>query len=700
MSAGTLGLWLLIGVAAGRAAALTGVLGLSLGLPLATRGLPGRPRWLPVWVALGSAAGVATAVPAAVALRLPLALAPVVLAALLLPARWWSTLRAGAGLAVLTAGAAALLGAPGHWWLGVASVVVQGILGAVAGAVANWCREGAGQGAYPPAAGALAVGALAAACGRVPGGAGLAAVMVTAYLALGPARRGGGGTLAAVACGLLPAAVFGPLVLAASAAGGAVAEATGPGAPAPALAAGNLAVSLAAIRAGWTWGAGALLGAALALAITRVGAWARRPQASLAAASSATAPPAAIVERLRLAAHQCLALSRNLAAAAEGGRPAGPMRVAEEVCPGCPALATCWERRLPRAQRMVRELYGAARRGRVHWQQVGGPETILCLRPREMAEAANRLALLDRQREAFERRSSAQRSGILPALVDLGQQLDDLAAEVAAARDGGGVPQPRPRLAPAPALRWEAAPEGGRWGYRAAGLSLARPGQAVSGDAVRCRPLGGDRLALVLADGMGSGPQAAILAAGMAEHVLACLTAGRSATDALRQANAQLLAGEGEDAFSTLDLAILHLRGGVLEWYKMGAPPSLLLRNGGMRQLSGGGLPAGILVAPAVRSGRVRLIPGDRLVLVSDGVLDGLAGTPRAGAAGGRGGWITERLGRRWAGLATPEILATGLADAVLAHADAGRHDDLAVLVCRLEGTAGGEGAATGPDTG
>jgi hypothetical protein len=347
---------------------------------------------------------------------------------------------------------------------------------------------------------------------------------------------------------------------------------------------------------------------------------------------------------------------------------------------------------------MVRELYGTARRARVTWQQVGGPETIVCLRPREMAEAANRLAVLDRQREEFSRVASAQRLGVLPALVGLGQQLGDLAAEVAATGEGAREIPGAPRLAPVPSWHWSLAPQGARWGYRAAGLSVARPGQPVSGDAVRCRLISGDRLVLSLADGMGSGPEAAVLAAAMAEHVLACLAAGRSATDAIRQANAQLLAADGDDAFSTLDLAILHLRGGVLEWYKMGAPPSLLLRNGGMRQLSGGGLPAGILTVPAVRSGRVRLVPGDRLVLVSDGVLDGLAGTPRGASGQPRLVWMTERLGPRWASLATPDVLATGLADAVLAHADAGRHDDLAVLVCRLEGAPGGEGGPVGPD--
>ncbi len=690
----SVGVWLVLGFAFGRAAALTGILALGLGIPLAAGLQRERPGWRPWCAAAGAALGVATVVPAAVATRFPLAMAVVAAATLVRPRPDWY---APAVLAVVAGGAAVLLHPAGPW-LGLAlAAALQGAVGLLAGALVVWCTAGArALGAWPPLPAAFAAGALGAACGRLPGGIALSAVLVAGYVALGPGRSGRGVTMAAVAAGLLPAAVFGPLALAATATGGIVAETSGRTPPALAVAAGNVGVSLAAMRTGWAWGLGALVGAALAVGIMRLAVWSQRTGVAMPAAPDRPRSGATVwAGRLQAVASECLALSRHLSATpAPAPQPVrGAMRLAEDVCPGCPALAACWERRLPRVQRMVRDLYAAAGRSKVTWKQVGGPDTILCLRPREMAEAANRIALLERQQEEFTRVAADQRFGAVPALISIGRELGELAAEVAVAREGLGTPG-QPVLSPA--RRWALPPDRQRWGYRASGLSVPRQGQAVSGDALRCRSLSGDRVALALADGMGSGPEAAVLATATVEHVLACLAAGRSASDALRQANAQLLGADGADAFSTLDLAVLHLRGGVLEWYKMGAPASLLLRAGGVRQLSGGGLPAGILTAPAIRSGRLRLVPGDRLVLVSDGVLDGLAGSPR-GVGQARPAWSTERLGRRWASLATPEILATGLVDAVLAHGDAGRHDDLAVLVCRLEAAPGEEGDRGGP---
>jgi stage II sporulation protein E len=66
----------------------------------------------------------------------------------------------------------------------------------------------------------------------------------------------------------------------------------------------------------------------------------------------------------------------------------------------------------------------------------------------------------------------------------------------------------------------------------------------------------------------------------------------------------------------------LDLTTGDAAFEKMGACASFLIRQDKCRKLSGGTLPMGILEDVSPKSFRMRLIPGDLLVMVSDGVVD------------------------------------------------------------------------------
>lgn len=470
------------------------------------------------------------------------------------------------------------------------------------------------------------------------------------------------------------------------------------------LGAGALAVA-ALQDGGWAWCLGMLLGA-----LGTVGRPAPveppRPQSVVGGV------PADLLPRLRACARACLELSRGLAQVAAAGPEAVPaereaLRLAEEVCPGCPSLRTCWERRLPAARRMVVEVWEAALAGGVRWQQVGGADTIHCLRPRQMAEVANRHAALARQRQEMERLLAASRRSAVSPLLSIGRALGELADELGAARET--APEDRPTAPPpgrrtaggagatsdgptAPEAetgvqgRWSAAAGDGCWGFAAAAAAVARPGRAVSGDGFRCRLLPGERLALVLSDGMGSGPLAAVASAAAAEHVLAWLHAGRTPLQALRLTNERLLEDGGAERFATLDLAVIHLRAAQVEWFKMGAPPGFLCHALGVRELPGGGLPAGVLPEPEIRCTRARLRPGDALVLVSDGLLDP-GPRPAGGGRLSRTRWMADWLRARMRGRGGAPEDPGELAAAALAAARrrAGTdHDDLTVLAAVL----------------
>ena len=148
-----------------------------------------------------------------------------------------------------------------------------------------------------------------------------------------------------------------------------------------------------------------------------------------------------------------------------------------------------------------------------------------------------------------------------------------------------------------------------------------RPG-APCGDSHMIRMLEGDRLLLMLSDGMGSGEAAARESAQTLRLLWQFLSADVSRDLALETVNELMLARSGEDMFATVDLCVVDLIGGIAEFTKLAASRSLILRDGEVFEIEGGRLPLGILeqVRPSVC--RVRLMPGDVILMGSDGVMD------------------------------------------------------------------------------
>lgn len=181
----------------------------------------------------------------------------------------------------------------------------------------------------------------------------------------------------------------------------------------------------------------------------------------------------------------------------------------------------------------------------------------------------------------------------------------------------------------APALRTD-----GRVLYRQreplsvlAGVSgRKRQGQSVSGDACAWFKDDRGRLYILLCDGMGSGPEAR-RESDLALHLLEkFLRAGVTPINALKTLDQALaLREEAAGGFSTVDLLELDLYSGKGCLYKLGAAPSFLKRGGSIRRLSGVALPAGLQAADlsAPDQTELQLDPGDCLVLLTDGVLDG-----------------------------------------------------------------------------
>ena len=205
-----------------------------------------------------------------------------------------------------------------------------------------------------------------------------------------------------------------------------------------------------------------------------------------------------------------------------------------------------------------------------------------------------------------------------------------------------------------------------------------RGGQEVSGDRFARCELGPSRLAVVLSDGMGSGPEAARESEAAVRLVESALMAGADAPSAIRCANAALLARAPDDRFATLDVAVVDMAAGELELVKAGAYPSFAWLGGDLERLEGHALPAGIVGRVEVEALRRPVGDGDWLVMVTDGAA-------HMGAAGER--LIQQELSQA-AQHPAPAVGARELAQRILGGLQRlggdGWPDDVTVAVVRF----------------
>lgn len=144
----------------------------------------------------------------------------------------------------------------------------------------------------------------------------------------------------------------------------------------------------------------------------------------------------------------------------------------------------------------------------------------------------------------------------------------------------------------------------------------------TSGDTYYLGQLQDGRFIAALSDGMGHGDAAAVESRQTVELLRLCLDAGYDRSQTLTAVNGMmLLAGRGE-RFSTVDLLLLDLWTGQATLDKLGAAGSYLVQEGKLRRITGDALPLGILEDVESGENRMRMQPGDMLLLLSDGIED------------------------------------------------------------------------------
>ena len=202
--------------------------------------------------------------------------------------------------------------------------------------------------------------------------------------------------------------------------------------------------------------------------------------------------------------------------------------------------------------------------------------------------------------------------------------------------------------------------------------ALKKKGERVSGDKGSYFKTDAGVLCVILADGMGTGEEAAKDSARVVAILEKFLRSGADPAAAMKILNSVLLLRGGDSwGYVTVDLMCVDLFTGETCFYKYGAAPSYVRSGKAVRRIKGESLAAGLSPADGTAPDLVRmqLRPGNTALIATDGVI-----------ADPDDDWLKALLREEQTDM-------KGLARRVLREAEGlyGAGDDMTVVAVRVE---------------
>jgi serine phosphatase RsbU (regulator of sigma subunit) len=209
-------------------------------------------------------------------------------------------------------------------------------------------------------------------------------------------------------------------------------------------------------------------------------------------------------------------------------------------------------------------------------------------------------------------------------LIDqLGLVADELAVALRAAEretDRYHQVRRRARLTMAAELQWDLLPGRSLGDERFLVAGQLEPAYAVNGDHFDWSVIG-DRLTITVLNGYGDGLEAALLTTSAVNAMRNARRSGAGIVEQAELASDAVWSGNGGAAHAATLLLEIDLVHGNVEAVDAGSPRAMIAREGEIRPVSlEQQLPLGMFGEIRYETQRFRLEPGDRLLVVSDGV--------------------------------------------------------------------------------
>ncbi|AZR74603.1 stage II sporulation protein E [Anoxybacter fermentans] len=201
-----------------------------------------------------------------------------------------------------------------------------------------------------------------------------------------------------------------------------------------------------------------------------------------------------------------------------------------------------------------------------------------------------------------------------------------------------------------------------------------KEGENTSGDTLVYQQLKSGKFMTILSDGMGTGEEAARESRTATRLVQKIVRAGFNHDLAVRTVNTALISRSTDECFATMDLSFIDLFNGEVEFIKIGAAASFIKRGHEVNLIRGSSLPVGILQSIEPSTFKRRLLPGDFVVMMSDGILDAVKAIDKED-------WMVRLLCK--CSFESPEDLARYIYDQAVANGIP--EDDMTVVVLKLE---------------
>ena len=134
---------------------------------------------------------------------------------------------------------------------------------------------------------------------------------------------------------------------------------------------------------------------------------------------------------------------------------------------------------------------------------------------------------------------------------------------------------------------------------------------------------GRGHLILMLSDGMGHGPRAAVDSSMINALMSKLIKSGFGFDCSLKIVNSSMIFKSTDESLATLDIVSIDLFSGETTFLKAGAAPTFVRRNGKISKAVSTSLPAGIIREIGFDKATVAINSGDIVVMISDGVTFG-----------------------------------------------------------------------------